>query len=162
MFFKQAITAWCFHNKPLVSVFIGCVLLCIALSRIAVGEDRTISPPELQLSLHDAIQAAIDNNVNVRLLRERTAAAQSAADTSLGVLLPNVSGYATVRNQTVNLAAFGVPQDRLNALGTPGGVTQPFDVYDARARDNIIEALFRINASPINLARANGEIEQLF
>jgi len=162
MFFKQAITAWCFHRKPLVSVFIGCVLRCIALSRIAVGEDRTISPPELQLSLHDAIQAAIDNNVNVRLLRERIAAARSAADTSLEALLPNVSGYATVRNQTVNLSAFGVPQGRLNALGTAGGVTQPFDVYDARARDNIIEALFRINASLINLARANGEIEQLF
>lgn len=121
MFFKQAITAWCFHNKPLVSVFIGCVLLCIALSRIAVGEDRTISPPELQLSLHGAIQAAIDNNVNVRLLRERIAAAQSAADTSLEALLPNLSGYATVHNHTVNLAAFGVPQDRLNALGMPEG-----------------------------------------
>ena len=32
----------------------------------------------------------------------------------------------------------------------------------ARARDNIIEALFRFNASRINLARAKGEIEQLF
>jgi outer membrane protein len=32
----------------------------------------------------------------------------------------------------------------------------------ARARDNLIEALFRFNASRINLARAKGEIEQLF
>jgi outer membrane protein len=32
----------------------------------------------------------------------------------------------------------------------------------ARARDNQIEALFRFNASRINLARAKGEIETLF
>ena len=31
----------------------------------------------------------------------------------------------------------------------------------ARARDNQIEALFRFNASRINLARAKGEIEKL-
>jgi outer membrane protein TolC len=32
----------------------------------------------------------------------------------------------------------------------------------ARARDNVIEALFRFNASRINLARAKGEIEHLY
>lgn len=32
----------------------------------------------------------------------------------------------------------------------------------ARARDNYVEALFRFNASRINLARAKGEIERLF
>jgi outer membrane protein TolC len=32
----------------------------------------------------------------------------------------------------------------------------------ARARDNLIEALFRFNASRINLARAKGELERLF
>jgi outer membrane protein TolC len=32
----------------------------------------------------------------------------------------------------------------------------------ARARDNLIEALFRFNASRINLARAKGELEQMF
>jgi outer membrane protein len=32
----------------------------------------------------------------------------------------------------------------------------------ARARDNQIEALFRFNASRINLARAKGELEQIF
>jgi outer membrane protein TolC len=32
----------------------------------------------------------------------------------------------------------------------------------ARARDNLIEALFRFNASRINLARAKGELEQIF
>ena len=32
----------------------------------------------------------------------------------------------------------------------------------ARARDNLIEALFRFNASRINLARAKGELEKIF
>ncbi len=32
----------------------------------------------------------------------------------------------------------------------------------ARARDNVIEALFRFNASRINLARAKGELERIF
>ena len=74
-------------------------------------------PPELRLSLHEAIQAAIDNNANVRLLKERIVAAQSAASTSLGALLPNVSGFMSGSNQTVNLAAFGFPPDRLSGLG---------------------------------------------
>ena len=73
--------------------------------------------PELRLSLHEGIQATIDNNANVRLLKERIVAAQSAASTSLGALLPNVSGFVSGSNQTVNLAAFGFPPDRLSGLG---------------------------------------------
>ena len=107
------------------------------------AEELPDRPPELRLSLHDAIQAAVDNNVTVRLLRERIAAAQANANTSLGSLLPNVSGYVSGRNQTVNLAAFGLPQDRLGALGVPGGITQPFDVYDARA--NLVQNLFSLS-----------------
>ena len=119
------------------------LILTGVVSHRATAAETVQAPPELRLSLHDAIQAAIDNNVNVRLLRERIAAAQSAADMSLGALLPNVSGYATGRNQTVNLATFGVPQNRLNALGTPGGVTQPFDVYDARA--SLVQNIFSLS-----------------
>lgn len=81
--------------------------------------------------------------MNVRLLRERIAAAQSAANTSLGALLPNVSGHASWRNQTVNLAAFGLPKDRLGALGLSGSVTQPFDVYDARA--SLVQNIFSLS-----------------
>jgi len=48
--------------------------------------------PELRLSLREAIQAAIDNNVNVRLLKERIAAGQAQANTRLGALLPYIGG----------------------------------------------------------------------
>ncbi len=101
------------------------------------------SPPELRLSLREAIQAAIDNNVNVRLLKERIAAAQAQANTSLGALLPNVGGYLNGRNQTVNLAAFGLPADRLGALGLTRSVTEPFEVYDARA--TLVQNIFSLS-----------------
>lgn len=108
--------------------------LCGGTDGVVGAEKPTKSGfPELRLSLRDAIQAAIDNNVNVRLLRERIAAAQAQADVSLGALLPNVSGYVNGRNQTVNLAAFGLPTDMLSGLGLARSVTEPFEVYDARA-----------------------------
>lgn len=118
-------------------------LLALWVGTVSASAEPPQTPPELRLSLHDAIQAAIDNNVNVRLLKERIAGAQAAAEISLGTLLPNVSGYMTGRNQTVNLAAFGIPQNSLGALGVPGGVTQPFDVYDARA--SLVQNIFSLS-----------------
>ncbi len=108
----------------------------------AAGEPPQ-TPPELRLSLREAIQAAIDNNVNVRLLKERIAAAQAQANTSFGALLPNVGGYLNGRNQTVNLAAFGLPADRLGALGLTRSVTDPFEVYDARA--TLVQNIFSLS-----------------
>lgn len=106
------------------------------------GESAS-SPPDLRLSLHEAIQASIDNNVTVRLLKERIAAAQSAASTSLGAMLPNVSGFLNGRSQTVNLAAFGLPPERLSGLGLSRSVTDPFEVYDARA--SLVQNLFSLS-----------------
>jgi len=110
---------------------------------IADAEEPEANLPELRLSLRDAIQAAIDNNVNVRLLKERIAAAQAQADTSLGALLPNVAGFVNGRNQTVNLAAFGLPADRLAGLGLTRSVTEPFEVYDARA--TLVQNIFSLS-----------------
>ncbi|HLZ34827.1 MAG TPA: TolC family protein [Nitrospira sp.] len=118
-------------------------LLWVTLNGAAAAEVPGTSPPELRLSLRDAIQAAIDNNVNVRLLKERIAAAQAQADTSLGALLPNVSGYMNGRNQTVNLAALGLPADKLSGLGLTRSVTDPFEVYDARA--GFVQNLFSLS-----------------
>ncbi|MDH4082213.1 MAG: TolC family protein [Nitrospira sp.] len=127
----------------LVLFLILVTVFCGAGIEIVAAEESEPNPPELKLSLRDAIQAAVDNNVNVRLLKERIAAAQSAANTSFGALLPNVSGHASWRNQTINLAAFGLPQDRLGALGLSGSVTQPFDVYDARA--SLVQNIFSLS-----------------
>lgn len=141
---KSLVIAFC-HCRRAKAAWIaaGCVLLCVVLSGLAVAEDHGTTPPELRLSLHDAIQAAIDNNVSVRLLRERIAAAQAQADTSLGAMLPNISGYMSGRNQTVNLAAFGLSPDRLAGLGLKKSVTEPFDVYDARA--SVVQNIFSLS-----------------
>ena len=104
------------------------LLACLVLATLLCGrgaenvaEGQETNSPELKLSLREAIQAAVDNNVNVRLLKERIASAQAQANTSLGSLLPHVGGYLNGRNQTVNLAAFGLPADRLSALGHQRG-----------------------------------------
>ena len=131
------------YDMRVLSWVVAGIIVILIVPLKSMADDQSQTPPELRLSLHGAIEAAIDNNVNVRLLRERIAAAQSAANTSLGALLPNMSGYVNGRNQTVNLAAFGIPQDRLGALGVPGGVTSPFDVYDARA--TLVQNLFSLS-----------------
>ncbi|MDH4301400.1 MAG: TolC family protein [Nitrospira sp.] len=127
--------------------FVRYVLLTTVLSGMIVGivppEESKANPPELKLTLRDAIQAAVDNNVNVRLLKERIAAAQAQANTSFGALLPNVSGYLSGRNQTVNLGAFGLPPDRLTGLGLRRSVTDPFEVYDARA--TLVQNIFSLS-----------------
>jgi outer membrane protein len=110
---------------------------------ITHAEETASRRPELRLSLRDAIQAAVDNNVNVRLLKERIAAAQAQADMTVGALLPNVSGYLNGRNQRVNLAAFGIPPESLAGLGLTGSVTDPFAVYDARA--TLVQNIFSLS-----------------
>jgi len=129
-------------NVCIVSAVLAIVLLAMIASPVTAEELVTTSP-ELKLSLRDAIQAAVDNNVNVRLLKERIAAAQAQANTSLGALLPNVGGYLNGRNQTVNLAAFGLPADRLAGLGLTRSVTEPFAVYDARA--TLVQNIFSLS-----------------
>lgn len=127
--------------------FVRCVLLTTVLSGMIAGivppDESRANPPELKLSLRDAIQAAVDNNVNVRLLKERIAAAQAQARASFGALLPNVSGYVSGRSQTVNLGAFGLPPDRLSGLGLRRSVTDPFEVYDARA--TLVQNIFSLS-----------------
>lgn len=115
----------------------------IAVAGVVAAEASERNPPELRLSLRDAIQAAVDNNANVKLLKERIAAAQAQANTSFGALLPNISGYASGRNQTVNLGAFGLPPDRLSGLGLRRSVTDPFEVYDARA--TLVQNVFSLS-----------------
>jgi outer membrane protein TolC len=58
-------------------------------------------------------------------------------------LLPNVAGYLNGRNQRVNLAALGLPAESLAGLGLPGGVTDPFAVYDARA--TLVQNIFSLS-----------------
>lgn len=124
-------------------------LLALVFSLLSTGSASAAASepapqPELRLSLHDAIEAALDNNPKVRMLKEQIQTAQGIADTSRGALLPNLSGFVNQRNQTVNLATFGIPSDKLGLLGLgAGGVTAPFNVFDARA--TVVQNLFSLS-----------------
>ena len=143
MLLFHGIRVHCFPAGRLIISFMLITALCGTVAGASRAEEREATVPELKLSLRDAIQAAIDNNVNVRLLKERIALAQARADTNLGAMLPNLSGYMNGRNQTVNLATFGIPQNKLPGLGLNGSVTEPFDVYDARA--SLVQNLFSLS-----------------
>ncbi len=100
----------------------------------ARAAEPALQLPELRLSLRDAVEAALDNNPNVRLFKERVLEAGGVARTRLGALLPNLSGQVNQRSQTFNLGAFGIPG---------GGVVGPFNPFDARA--TLVQNLFSLS-----------------
>ena len=94
---------------------------------------RTDEPLVLKLSLADAIQAALDNNPNVKYYRERIEAARSVSRTQLGALLPNLSSQGKFNNQTF-------------FFGTIGGApvrSQPFNIIDGRG--TLSQSLFSLS-----------------
>jgi hypothetical protein len=112
----------CAVTGPLLFLVLTTVFLLPGVGIVAAEAFET-NPPELKLSLRDAIQAAIDNTVTGRLLKEPIAAAQAQAHTSFGALLPNVSEYVSRRSQTVNLGAILVrssvtPSRSCKAIGS--------------------------------------------
>lgn len=76
---------------------------------------------ELRLSLRGAMDAAVDNNPSVRLLREQVTEARGTALTELAPLLPNVNAQFRQTRQTFFLGSIGL-----------GQVVGPFNVYDGR------------------------------
>lgn len=135
--------------------FIGLVVaLALLRGGWAVAPARAAEPeppaPELRLSLHDAIQAALDNNPNVRLFREKIQAARGVAQTRLGAMLPNVNGNYSATRRTFFLGTFG--------LG--GGVSGPFDVFDTRG--SLTQNLFSLSLiQRWQAARAGIEVAEL-
>ena len=80
-------------------------------------------PPELRLSLREAMAASVDQNPTVRLFKEQIAQARDVANTRLGELLPNLSGTVSGARRRFFTSQFG---------GSPT-VTDPRDFYEARA-----------------------------
>jgi outer membrane protein TolC len=94
---------------------------------------RSDEPLILRLSLAEAIQAALDNNPNVKYYRERIEAARSVSRTQLGALLPNLSSQGKFNNQTF-------------FFGTIGGApvrSQPFNIVDGRG--TLSQSLFSLS-----------------
>ncbi|MEQ1793526.1 MAG: TolC family protein [Nitrospira sp.] len=91
------------------------------------------SPVVLNLTLRGALTAAVDNNPDVQLYKERIEAAQGQVQTQLGSLLPNLAGTVRQTRQTQFLGTFGLAPQR----------TDPFSIFDGRV--NASQNLFSVS-----------------
>src|SRR5262245_50486306 len=105
----------------MIPLILGSVLFLF--SSIAQGQPR-------QLSLSNAIQAALENNANVQITEELQIQAAARAKEQRAALLPNVNGTAGYVNRTVNLGSQGI---RFSGFPIPTTVG-PFGTFDVRAQ----------------------------
>jgi len=94
------------------------------------------------LSLGEAIDLAIQNNLATLLAQERKREAHGFEKESRAELLPNVSGVAYQANLTVNLAALGFQPGRFP--GFTSTFIGPFNNFDARVR--LQQTIFSLSA----------------
>jgi outer membrane protein TolC len=90
------------------------------------GELGSLSPPialaPLNLTLKGALAAAVNNNPDVLLYKERIQEAHGQVQTQLGAMLPNLSANVRQTRQTQFLGTIGLSPVR----------TDPFSIFDAR------------------------------
>lgn len=97
------------------------------------GSAASVPPAVLNLTLRGALTAAVDNNPDVQLYKERIEAAQGQVQTQLGSLLPNLAGTVRQTRQTQFLGTFGLVPHR----------TDPFSIFDGRV--NASQNLFSVS-----------------
>ncbi len=106
------------------------------------------TPGVLPLTLVDAVNRGLQQNLGLILGQQGLAAAGGGRLAALSRLLPNLSASLSPSRQTLNLAAYGFP--------LPPGTNPlvgPFDVYDARVA--VTQTIF--DWSAIQAAKAGGE-----
>lgn len=86
------------------------------------GLSQPFPQQPLQLTLKGALAAAVDNNPDVLLYKERIQEAKGQVRTQLGAMLPNVSANARQTRQTQFLGTIGLSPVR----------TDPFSIFDTR------------------------------
>ena len=97
------------------------------------------SPEVLELSLLEAIDRSVKNNLGLLLSEQGTRAARGKRLRALSDLLPNVTTHVSETLQQTNLAALGFS-------GFPGvrQIVGPFSVFDTRAF--VSQAIFDLHA----------------
>lgn len=149
---KHRLVVW-----RVVSLVLAAVI-CGTVTELVSAEESERNPPELKLSLRDAIQAAIDNNVNVRLLKERIAAAQARQRPA--ALMKDVSDQVTfeVRNALLTLES-SMQQVAVSEKGLELALkelTFAKDRFAAGLTTNI-----EVTNAQTSVERAKGEMEKL-
>jgi outer membrane protein TolC len=120
-------------HKSLFMMLIGCVALGNAP---AVAQSP--APQRLSLSLSQAVDLALKNNLQTRLAAERLSQSKGERGLGLSALLPNLSGAAYQTNLTANLAAFGLPVAEFGMRPLVG----PFSNFDARFA--LVQSVFNL------------------
>jgi len=101
-----------------------------------------ISAAPAQLSLSDAINLALQNNLATLSAQEERRAATGFSHQARSALLPNISGVSYQANLTVNLAALGFQPGRFP--GFTNTFIGPFNNFDARAR--LVQNIFDLSS----------------
>ncbi len=123
-------------RRGIVPAVVGLVLFMlnpVAWAAETAGAGTPGPPAVLSLTLRGALTAAVDNNPDVQLYKERIEAAQGQVQTQLGSLLPNLAGTVRQTRQTQFLGTFGLAPQR----------TDPFSIFDGRV--NASQNLFSVS-----------------
>ncbi len=112
---------------------VALVLSHVAQAAETTGSAASVPSAVLNLTLRGALTAAINNNPDVQLYKERIEAAQGQVQTQLGSLLPNLAGTVRQTRQTQFLGTFGLAPHR----------TDPFSIFDGRV--NASQNLFSVS-----------------
>jgi len=107
----------------------------------SVSGAAKVSQGPAALSLADAIDLAMQNNLATLLAQERKLEARGLEKESRAGLLPNVSAAAYQANLTLNLAALGFQPGTFPGIKTFIG---PFNNFDARVR--LQQTIFSLSA----------------
>jgi outer membrane protein TolC len=151
----------------LLSIALKLTLLVALLSFLAraasaqqpVGADSTI-----RLSLGEAVRLAAKQNVAVESARYRVQSAQARVTERRADLLPNVSGAASERRNTLNSAAAFPIELPMPGIDSRGSILGPLDVFDARAR--VSQSVFdpaaraRVQSARTGVAAADADVGQ--
>jgi outer membrane protein len=126
-------------NKRLVSIV--CLSAWAFAQPVFAQEAAQGAPPNVSLTLAQATELAVKNNLQTVLARERIAQARGERGTVFSFLLPNISGAASQSNMTFNLAAMGFTSSVVPGIPEFLG---PFSVFDARIR--LTQSIFNLAA----------------
>jgi outer membrane protein TolC len=126
------------HRQPIKRLVSVIFLPVWAFAQQAPAQEATQSTP---LTLTQAAELAVKNNLQTVLARERIAQARGERGTAFSQLLPNISGAASQSSMTLNLAAEGFTPSVIPGIPAFLG---PFSVFDARVR--LTQSIFNLAA----------------
>ena len=115
--------------KRLVSIV--CLSAWALTQPVLAQEAAQNAASSVSLTLAQATELAVKNNLQTVLARERIMQARGERGTVFSLLLPNISGGASQSNMTLNLAAEGFTSSLIPGIPAFLG---PFSVFDARIR----------------------------